>query len=100
MKLEPCIISAILSLNILINFILIIQNVCMKENIFPFSRSVEVRHMKYFSMSFIIVVNSVTIVLLVRARDQGAILVLVPGPSLITCSTYSFDSFLLLTFLF
>ena len=37
------------------------------------------------------VVNSVKIVLLVFARDQGAILVLVPGPSLITCSSHSFD---------
>ena len=39
-----------------------------------------------------IVVNSVKIVLLVFARDQGAILVLVPGPSLITCSSHSFNT--------
>ena len=38
-------------------------------------------------------------VLLVRARDQGAILVLMSGPSLITCMTYSIDIFLLLIFL-
>ena len=44
--------------------------------------------------------NSVKIVLLVLARDQVAILVLMPGLSLITCSTYSFNSFHLLLFLF
>ena len=43
------------------------------------------------SMHYVFVVNSVKIVLLVFARDQGAILVLVPGPSLITCSSHSFN---------
>ena len=37
--------------------------------------------------------NSVKVVLLVRERDQGAILVLVPGLLPFTCSTYSFDIF-------
>ena len=46
------------------------------------------------------VVNSIKIVLLVHARDQGAILVLVPGPSLIMCWSHSFNIFLLLAFPF
>ena len=47
-----------------------------------------------------IVVNSIKIVLLVRAHDQRAMFVLLPGPSFIRSSTHSFDIFLLLTFLF